>query len=135
MPMIVSTCIITLASIPLLFLNEQESVRQLIYPLYSIQGVGIIGLLNISTSLISDLIGSNTESAAFIYGAYGFLEKLASGLLLFWLVNYSKDPGALKLIMSIMPILFGILALAMLWIGSKCWPEKMERITGLLKNE
>lgn len=40
-------------------------------------------MLNISTSLISDVIGKDEQSAAFVYGAYSFFDKFANGILLF----------------------------------------------------
>ena len=46
--------------------------------------------------LISDVIGTNIQSAAFVYGLYSFVDKIANGLFLFWLIaNYSTDAFAL----------------------------------------
>ena len=53
-------------------------------------------MLNTSTSIISDVIGTNIQSAAFVYGLYSFVDKIANGLFLFWLIaNYSTDAFAL----------------------------------------
>ena len=53
-------------------------------------------MLNTSTSLISDVIGTQTRSAAFVYGFYSFVDKTANGLFLFWLIaTYSMDAKAL----------------------------------------
>ena len=40
-------------------------------------------MLNISTSLISDVIGKDDQSAAFVYGSYSFFDKIANGIILF----------------------------------------------------
>lgn len=53
-------------------------------------------MLNTSTSMISDVIGTQTKSAAFVYGVYSFVDKTANGLFLFWLIaSYSMDAAAL----------------------------------------
>jgi hypothetical protein len=49
-------------------------------------------MLNTGTSLISDVIGNESESAAFVYGTYCLFEKFGNGILLFWLIsNYSEN--------------------------------------------
>ena len=37
-------------------------------------------MLIISLSLTADLVGQDTESSAFIYGAMGLLDKLSNGM-------------------------------------------------------
>jgi len=59
-------------------------------------------MLNTSTSLISDVINQDAESAAFVYGIYSLLDKFANGFLLCWLVKkYSENDKALRLIISL----------------------------------
>ncbi len=36
-------------------------------------------MINTSTSLISDVVGKETENSAFIYGVYSFMDKIANG--------------------------------------------------------
>ena len=68
----------------------------MVYPCACIQGIGIALMLNTSTSLISDIIGTQSRSAAFVYGFYSFVDKTANGLFLFWLIaTYSMDAKAL----------------------------------------
>ena len=57
------------------------------YPLAFVQGLGLIIMLNTSTSLISDVIGNDSQNAAFVYGAYSLFDKLGDGLLLFFMVD------------------------------------------------
>jgi len=53
-------------------------------------------MLNTSTSLISDVIGNDSQNAAFVYGVYSLFDKLANGSLLFFMVAaYSDNVKAL----------------------------------------
>ena len=78
--------LITIGSLPLVFLNSDEGIRWLVYPLAFVQGLGLIIMLNTSTSLISDVIGNDSANAAFVYGVYSLFDKLANGSLLFYMV-------------------------------------------------
>lgn len=84
LPMLVAIGIIILTSVPLIFLTENPSTRWLIYPLAAIQGVGLAIMLNTATSLISDVIGNDSESSAFVYGCYSLFDKFANGGLLYY---------------------------------------------------
>jgi len=67
-------------------------------------------MLNTSTSMISDVIGTNIQSAAFVYGLYSFVDKIANGLFLFWLIaNYSTDAFALQTCISAIPAICSVL--------------------------
>ena len=49
-------------------------------------------MLNTAVSLISDVIGKDDKSSAFVYGVYSLLDKFANGAILWYLIrNYSKD--------------------------------------------
>jgi hypothetical protein len=43
-------------------------------------------MLNTGTSLISDVLGKDNESAAFVYGVYSLFDKFANGILGYILV-------------------------------------------------
>ena len=58
-PLLISVIIISVGSIPYLFLNSDPSVSWLVYLLSSIQGVGLAIMINTATSLISDVIGKD----------------------------------------------------------------------------
>lgn len=81
----VALVIITLGSLPLAYLHSGN--QKAVYVLFGIQGVGLLIMINTATSLISDVIGNDTEQSAFVYGAYSFLDKFANGLLLFYMVE------------------------------------------------
>jgi len=37
--------------------------------------------------MISDFIGGDTEQSAFVYGVYSMFDKIANGLILFYIVD------------------------------------------------
>ena len=131
-PMLVAIILIVITSIPIGLLNEKESVRDWVYPLNAIQGVGLAIMLNTATSLISDVIGNDSENSAFVYGCYSLFDKVANGLLLYWMVaSYSADKHALRYIMSVIPIFTSIFAFVLTYIGNKFFGHKLAKITGL----
>lgn len=86
-------------------------------------------MLNTSTSLISDVINQDAESAAFVYGIYSFLDKFANGFLLFWLVaKYSENDKALRLIISVIPISAAAGTALLTWLGTSMFADKMSDI-------
>ena len=93
-------------------------------------GVGIALMLNTGTSLITDVIGNDVKSAAFVYGAYSLLDKFANGFLLFYFVaKYSTSMIALRSIISFTPIISsGGCALVTL-IGLKLYAAKLQKIS------
>ena len=114
-------------------LNTNENIRWLVYPLAFVQGLGLIIMLNTATSLISDVIGTDSENAAFVYGAYSFFDKLANGSLLFFIVGaYSKGrPTELKWIMATIPIFCSACAYGLSFFGHKYFSHKLAKITGI----
>lgn len=77
-------------------------------------------MLNTATSLISDVIGTDSANSAFVYGVYSLFDKFANGLLLYWIVAefcVPEKPDELKFIMSVSPIVTSILAFFMTFIG------------------
>ena len=132
LPLLVALTFITIGSFPLMFLNNEDNVRWLVYPLAFVQGLGLIIMLNTSTSLISDVIGNDSQSAAFVYGVYSFYDKLANGTLLYFVVEgYAEDEQALKYVMSIIPITCSLGSLLFSYFGHKFFSHKMAKITGI----
>jgi len=130
MPLILSLFITGLGSLPLMFLNGNTDINWLVYPCACIQGVGLALMLNTSTSLISDVLGKDNKSAAFVIGCYSFFDKLANGLLLYWLVaNYSEDANVLKYIMSIIPTASALGTVILTYVGVKFYSDKMVQVT------
>lgn len=93
-------------------------------------------MLNTGTSLISDVLGNDVKSAAFVYGAYSLLDKFANGFLLYWLVaNYSMDPQALRWIISLIPICCTVGTAIVTWIGLKLYSDKLAKTSVASKPE
>lgn len=114
--MVLAIIIMKTGSYPLAFMHDGN--KRLVYYFAAVQGVGHLIMLNTATVLISDVIGDDTEQSAFVYGVYSFLDKLANGLILFYIVqNYSSDPFMLKWIMALTPPICTILAFVFTQIG------------------
>jgi uncharacterized membrane-anchored protein len=130
MPLALSVIVTSLGSIPYAFLTKNPSNNWLVYPLAAIQGVGIAMMLNTSTSLISDVIGGDSESSAFVYGIYSFLDKMANGFLLFYLVkDFSYNAHALRIIVSTIPTGAALGTAVLTWIGVAFYSDKMAKIS------
>ena len=134
LPMLVSIVLVIVGSVPLAFLNDNKAYNWVIYIVVPLQGVGLVIMLNTATSLISDVIGSDTANSAFVYGCYGFFDKVANGVGLYFLVaSYSDDVHALKAIMTVIPIACAILSYTFTWIGRRFYSDKMMEISGITK--
>lgn len=135
-PMAMSVFVTAIGSMPMAFLGS-GNWRYAIYPAAAIQGVGNAMMLNTGTSCISDVIGQDNTSAAFVYGSYSFADKFSNGFLLFWLVaQYSADANALQWIISIIPTLSAIFCTLCTWIGITLYAEKLAKIsTGSVLNK
>ena len=91
-------------------------------------------MMNTATSLISDVIGSDAENSAFVYGCYSLADKFSNGALLYIMIaKFDKDEVALRWILVVTPIFCAINAFIMTYIGSKLYAGKMQKITGIKK--
>ena len=115
----VGVTLVTLGSIPLLFLNDDIKVRWLIFPLAFITGIGLVICLNTSISLIADVIGDDSKNSAFVFGIYSFFDKVVNGLLLYYIVgNFTEDrPDAVIWIIGALPVCTALTALLLTYIG------------------
>uniref|UniRef100_A0A7S3CI56 Uncharacterized protein n=1 Tax=Strombidium rassoulzadegani TaxID=1082188 RepID=A0A7S3CI56_9SPIT len=130
LPMLVAIVVISITSFPMAFLQEES--RNWIYVLAGFQGVGLAIMLNTATSMISDVIGNDSENSAFVYGCYSLFDKFANGGILLWIVgSYSEDEQVLRYIMSVTPIVCAVLAYIFTWIGNKFFSHKLAKITGV----
>ena len=82
--------------------------------------------LNSSTSLISDVIGDDATSGAFVYGAYSFLDKFANGFLLFAITAlYISDAIVLRYIIALTPLICASSLAILTWIGQKLYSSRL----------
>jgi len=115
-PMFVSIVVIVLSSIPLIYLTINS--RLWVYPCVAIQGIGLSIMLNTATSLISDVIGSDSEGSAFVYGVYSLFDKFSNGFLLYYIVaTFPVNDWALRYIIGIAPIICVVLSFILTYIG------------------
>ena len=129
-PLFISIMIISLGSLPYVFLNSDPDVRWMVYLLSSIQGVGLAIMLNTATSLISDVIGKDAESSAFVYGAYSFFDKVANGIIIFIITSkYNTSPTALRWIIGTIPVICSIAAFALTYLGKMLYSERLARLS------
>ena len=83
--MFISIIVTASGSMPMAFIGSGDA-RDSIYAFAALQGVGNAMMLNTGTACISDVIGQDNTSAAFVYGCYSLADKFANGILLYWLV-------------------------------------------------
>ena len=128
-PMWMAVVVTVIGSVPLGFLDGNED-KYIVYPCAALQGVGIALMLNTGTSLISDVIGTDNKSSAFVYGAYSLFDKFANGFLLWYLVReYSKDATALKYILAIIPSSAAVGCALLTWLGMALYADKLAKIS------
>ena len=79
-------------------------------------GFGQAILLNTAISLISDTIGKDTKSGAFVYGSIGFVDKVANGLLIFLgSVYVINSPAMLRVAIAFNPTLLAFVVVCMMY--------------------
>ena len=124
--MLGATILCIIGAVPLLFLSDNSWVRYTVLISAMFLGVGIALMLNTGTSLISDVLGNDVKSAAFVYGAYSLLDKFANGFLLYYLVaNYSVNKVALPYIVAGVPVISAIGCSIFTLIGIKLYSAKL----------
>lgn len=105
------------ASAAMLFLSPASS--GVIYPVIMVLGLGCAASSVVSVSLEGDLVGPNTESGAFVYGAMSFADKLVNGVVVLAIQSYGDvhaPPGSpgrasfVRVVTSVAPLLGSLLA-------------------------
>jgi len=127
----ISVAVVAGGSIPMMFLSyTKPGSLWLIYPLAAIQGVGIAIQLNTATSLISDVIGSDNTSSAFVYGAYGFFDRVSNGIVLTILVaKFDSSPNALAYILGLIPTVAAGLAAILATVGEIYYAGRISKMS------
>jgi MFS family permease len=105
-------------------------VNWIVYPAAAVQGVGIAIMLNTATSLISDVIGKDEESSAFVYGAYSFFDKIANGGIIFVITAFfNQDETALRWIIGLTPPICAALSYGLTLIGSALYAGRLAKLS------
>lgn len=95
------------------------------------QGIGSAILQNSGTALISDMIGTDLDSSAFVYGVFGFFERCTSGFLFYVCISSITDnKEALRIIISLCAPFCAFLIYLCVVIGQKYYGDKLAKITG-----
>ncbi len=127
-PLFLGSLVIAAGSLPFLFMAE--SFRWLIFVCASIQGIGLGILLNTATSIISDVIGDDGESSAFVYGVYSLFDKFSSGAVLFIMTKFLLDKEwPLRVIAGIVPTGSGFIAFGLCWLGQKLYANRLRALS------
>ena len=127
-PMFIAIIITTAGSIPLFILNKES--RYFVFACSPIEQIGLAIMINTSTSLISDVIGKDAESSAFVYGFYSFMDKIANGVAIERALKlFEKDKTGLKVIMGGLPIFCSIVAFLLTYLGKFLYSEKQVKLT------
>ena len=87
-------------------------------------------MLNTATSLISDVIGKDDQSSAFVYGTYSFFEKVINGVIIFFITAYfNKRQLPLKLISGLVPVLCSTFAFGLTYLGKVLYSERVVKLS------
>jgi len=73
-------------------------------------GFGTSTCMVCSVQLEADLVGENSKSGAFVYGALSFADKLANGIAIFLLQTYKDDAEPSRAAVVYVPAAFLVLA-------------------------
>lgn len=126
--MFLSVFVVAAGSAPLYFLTKEN--RFLVYPLSAVQGVGLAIMQNTSSSLISDVIGTDSKNSSFVYGCYSLSEKVIGSVIMTqMLLHVLEDQKALRLILAIVPIGCSFICWFFTMIGKKFFGHKLSKIT------
>ena len=87
-------------------------------------------MLNISTACISDVIGKDNTSSAFVYGAYSLADKFSNGIFLYRIVAaHGTDGDALKWIMALIPTICAVGCTVFTWLGFKLYGKRLSQMS------
>jgi len=86
----------------------EHKTSHFMYPLAVIIGVGQSICLNAGISLIGDVVGSKGGSGAVVFGIYGFLDKIANGIVLYFAADIkdlsdAHNEGYVRITASLIP--------------------------------
>jgi Na+/melibiose symporter-like transporter len=116
MTLAVGFILVGVSSIPFLFMTFKYGY--LVYICVPIQGIGLAIGLNVSGSLMSDMIGHNSKSSAFVYGTYSLVDKFTSGLILVLIGSTVIEHGlSLRFLAGVLPIVSSTLAWLFAYLG------------------
>ncbi len=99
----------------------------LVFPCCVFIGVGNSSIMVCCTQLTSDLIGSRTNYAAFVFGSFSFTDKLACGAIIALLQSlYDDSSWYVRCAVTLPPIIAAIVAVGVLvsQVDLEMWKKK-----------
>ncbi len=128
LPMFIAILITAAGCVPLLFLEPDFFWG--IYICSPVTQFGLAIMMNTSTSLISDVIGKDADSSAFVYGFYSFMDKIANGIAIERAIKLFEDnETGLRYIMCFLPIVCSVFAFILTYIGKILYSEKLAKLS------
>jgi Na+/melibiose symporter-like transporter len=123
LPMLIAIFVTAAGCVPLIFLNPNN--RNLVYLCFPIVQIGMAIMINTSTSLISDVIGKDADSSAFVYGCYSFLDKIANGIAIERSLALLHDNAfGMSMMIGCLPLGCSLIAFILTYIGKISYSEK-----------
>lgn len=105
----------------LLYYILNHKYKDWVYLVSFLSGISLSICLNTGVSFISDVVGFQGKSGAFVYGCYGLLDKFGCGFILFFIMQSdafeSRNEEFIKLTFIFIPLVSYILALFLMKIG------------------
>jgi len=89
---LIAGTIISTISLGLLYLLDSSNGNW-IYFLAIFIGFSQSLILTTGINLISDVVGSKSESGAIVFGIYSFLDKISAGIIIFFIAQLSCFSG------------------------------------------
>lgn len=128
LPMLIAIIVTTAGSIPLFIIKPDT--RFWVFVCSPFIQVGLAIMMNTSNSLISDVIGKDADSSAFVYGFYSFIEKIANGLAIERALKvYEDNEDGLRAIMGGLPIFCCLVAFLLTYLGKFLYSDKQAKLT------
>ncbi|CAI2366161.1 unnamed protein product [Moneuplotes crassus] len=115
--LLISSCLVAISSLPFLWITVR--LHWVIYVLVAIQGLGMALGLNITSSLISDMLGRNSKTNAFVYGTYGLFDRFASGAVLTICSTVIEEEKWLRILIGVIPICTMLTACTLVSIANR----------------
>ena len=95
-----------------------------------VQGVGLAIMINTATSLISDVIGKDDQSSAFVYGAYSFFDKVSNGVIIFGITaSWIENETALRWCIAVIPAGCGLAAFILAYAGNILYSKRLAKLS------
>ena len=87
-------------------------------------------MINTATSMISDVIGKDDQSSAFVYGAYSFFDKVSNGAIIFGITAaWIENETALRWCIAVIPVSCSFLGFVLAYIGQKAFGQRLAKLS------